>query len=112
LVKKVLVGGLFIIGGYFLIKKLLPSSNLSTNTDPNFNFEEYKVKESVLPSNYQNPYKRKDKIISQRGKDDVTRYSGDARMNNYGDMIGTFDSSWSESPLSMMYSNRRNQVGV
>jgi hypothetical protein len=27
-------------------------------------------------------------------------------------MIGTFDSSWSESPLSMMYSNRRNQVGV
>jgi len=42
MIKKVLVGGIFLVGGYFLIKKLLPTN---TSSEYDLELKEYDVKE-------------------------------------------------------------------
>jgi|TARA_B100001094_G_C18120667_1_gene766653 hypothetical protein len=48
MIKKIAVASGFLIGGYFLIKKLLPSSNLQKVNTDNFKPEQYTPKESIL----------------------------------------------------------------
>ena len=48
MIKKVFVASGFLIGGYFLIKKLLPSSNLGAVNTDDFEPVDYTPKESVL----------------------------------------------------------------
>ena len=43
MVKKVLIGGIFLFGGYYIIKKLLPTN---TSSEYDLDLKEYQVKES------------------------------------------------------------------
>ena len=88
MIKKVLIGGIFLVGGYFLIKKLLPTN---TSSEYDLDLKEYEVPEfnKGKPSSikYNKP---KDKIISNRPP-----------TRQYGESMGGQQEVGSESPMSM-----------
>ncbi len=90
MIKKVLIAGLFLGGGYYLVKKLLPNFN-----KPKFDLDlkEYEVKEFNIgkPSSikYNKPV---DKIISNRPP-----------IRQYGQSMGGQQEVGSESPMAMFY---------
>ena len=48
MIKKIIFSSAFLVGGYFLIKKLLPSGNLQAVSSDDFEPEVYTPKESIL----------------------------------------------------------------
>lgn len=91
MIKKVLIAGLFLGGGYFLVKKLLPNFNKSKF---DVDLKEYEVKEfnRGKPSSikYNKPV---DKIISNRPP-----------IRQYGQSMGGQQEVGSESPMALYYS--------
>jgi len=91
MIKKVLIGGIFLVGGYYIIKKLLPTN---TTSEYDLDLKEYDVKEfnRGKPSSikYNKPV---DKIISNRPP-----------IRQYGQSMGGQQEVGSESPMAMYYS--------
>jgi len=91
MIKKVLIGGIFLVGGYYIIKKLLPTN---TSSEYDLDLKEYDVKEFYRgkPSSikYNKPV---DKIISNRPP-----------IRQYGESMGGRQEVGSESPMAMYYS--------
>ena len=91
MIKKVLIGGIFLVGGYYIIKKLLPTN---TSSEYDLDLKEYDVKEfyrgNLSPIQYNKPV---NKIISNRPP-----------IRQYGQSMGGRQEVGSESPMAMYYS--------
>lgn len=91
MIKKVLIGGIFLVGGYYIIKKLLPTN---TSSEYDLDLKEYDVKEfyrgNLSPTKYNKPV---NKIISNRPP-----------IRQYGQSMGGQQEVGSESPMAMYYS--------
>jgi hypothetical protein len=90
MVKKVLIGGIFLVGGYFIIKKLLPSN---TSSKYDLDLQEYDIKEFSEPKRVNKLNKPINKIISNRPP-----------MRQYGQGFGAYQEIGSESPMALYYS--------
>lgn len=91
MIKKVLVGGIFLVGGYFLIKKLLPTN---TSSEYDLELKEYDVKEFYRGKGGQKP-----PISINRNKSiDQVR-----DREYYGESMGSQQEIGSESPIGMGY---------
>ena len=91
MIKKVLVGGIFLVGGYYLIKKLLPTN---TSSEYDVDLKEYDVKEFNINKGGQKP-----PISINRNKSiDQVR-----DRQYYGESMGSQQEIGSESPIGMGY---------
>ncbi len=97
MIKKVLVGGIFLVGGYYLIKKLLPTN---TSSQYDLDLKEYEVEEFNSNKGVQ-----KQPISINRNKSiDQVR-----DRQYYGQSMGSQQEIGSESPIGKgyVYGNNR-----
>lgn len=107
MIKKILVAGLFLGGGYFFIKNILPTFSKS-NSDLDFDLQN---SEFDVPEFYRgqdsNPYgggRRKPSITPPNKTDRLNQEVGRGRTI---ELIGGGDC---ETPLCMSYGNSRNKI--
>lgn len=103
MIKKVLIGGIFLVGGYFIIKKLLPTN---TSSEYDLDLKEYDVKEFYRGKD-SNPYgsgKIKPSITPPNKIDRPNQEVGSTRV------IPLIGSGNCETPMCMSYGNNRGKI--
>lgn len=101
MIKKVLVGGIFLVGGYYLIKKLLPTN---TSSKYDLDLKEYDVKEFYRGNNTR-PYGGSDRIKpSITPRNNIDRLNQDASSQRVIELVASGNC---ETPMCMTYGNNR-----
>lgn len=102
MIKKVLISGIFLVGGYLIIKKLLPTN---TSSEYDLDLKEYDVKEFYRGKS-SNPYgsgKIKPSITPPNRIDRLNQEVGSTR-------VIPFYSDNCETPMCMSYGNNRGKI--
>jgi hypothetical protein len=103
MIKKVLIAGLFLGGGYYLINKLLPT-NKSSEYD--LDLKEYDVKEFYRGKNT-NPYGSGKIKPSIKPADKIERQNEDVGSTRVIELVGSGNC---ETPMCMSYGNNRGKI--
>lgn len=104
MIKKVLIGGIFLVGGYYLIKKLLPTN---TSSEYDLELKEYDVREFYRGKST-NPYGGGKKIkpsITPANK--IDRQNSDVGSTTVIELVGSGNC---ETPMCMSYGNNRGKI--